>query len=80
MNRRAHQNQAPKHPAGTGHPHDSGNNRHGLGYTTWESGSAGADSAQVLDESAFGVTVVVRNTGSRAGREVVRALCGTTLP
>ena len=29
--------------------------------------SAGADSAQVLDESALGVTLVVRNTGSRAG-------------
>jgi beta-glucosidase len=27
----------------------------------------------VLDESALGVTVVVRNTGSWAGREVVQA-------
>ena len=27
----------------------------------------------MLDESALGVTVVVRNTGSRAGREVVQA-------
>ncbi len=49
---------------------------HGLGYTTWEYESAGADSAQVLDESALGVTVVVRNTGSRAGREVVQAYVG----
>lgn len=46
---------------------------HGLGYKTWEYESAGADSAQVLDESALGVTVVVRNTGSRVGREVVQA-------
>lgn len=27
----------------------------------------------MLDEGALGVTVVVRNTGSRAGREVVQA-------
>jgi beta-glucosidase len=38
----------------------------------WEYESAGADSARVLDESALGVTVVVRNTGSRAGCEVVQ--------
>lgn len=46
---------------------------HGLGYTTWEYESAGAGSAQVLDQSGLGVTVVIRNTGSRAGREVVQA-------
>ena len=32
-----------------------------------------AGSAQVLDEIALGVTVVVRNTGSRTGREVAQA-------
>jgi hypothetical protein len=46
---------------------------HGLGYKTWEYEPAGAGPAQVLDESDLGVTVVVRNTGSRAGREVVQA-------
>ena len=46
------------------------------GYTTWEYESAGAGSAQVLDEIALGVTVVGRDTGSRAGREVVRAYMG----
>ena len=46
---------------------------HGLGYKMWEYESAGADSAQVLDQSGLGVTVVVRNTGSRGGREVVQA-------
>jgi beta-glucosidase len=46
---------------------------HGLGYTTWEYESAGAQQARLLDESALNVTVVVRNTGSRAGREVVQA-------
>src|SRR5581483_11804125 len=38
---------------------------HGLGYTTWEYESA------VLQDGSL--TVVIRNTGSRAGREVVQA-------
>jgi beta-glucosidase len=46
---------------------------HGLGYKTWEQEPAVADSAQVPDQGALGVTVVARSTGSRAGREVVQA-------
>ena len=42
---------------------------HGLGYTTWSYEWAGANSAP--DGSAT-VTVTVRNTGSRPGREVVQ--------
>jgi beta-glucosidase len=41
---------------------------HGLGYTTWEYEQIGADAGQV--------TVSVRNTGSRAGREVVQIYVG----
>ncbi|GHH33680.1 beta-glucosidase family protein [Streptomyces candidus] len=43
---------------------------HGLGYTTWEYGPA------VLDGTT--VTVRVRNTGTRAGREVVQAYVAPT--
>ena len=46
---------------------------HGLGYTTWEYESAGADSYSGARRERPGVTVVVRNTGSLAGREVVQA-------
>jgi beta-glucosidase len=45
---------------------------HGLGYTTWEYESVHGDASE-LDGSALGLTVVVRNTGRRAGREVVQA-------
>jgi beta-glucosidase len=44
---------------------------HGLGYTTWEYQSASVDSR--VDGGALGLAVVVRNTGSRPGREVVQA-------
>ncbi len=40
-------------------PSEIGHPEHGLGYKTWQYESAGADSAQVLDESALGVTVVI---------------------
>lgn len=46
---------------------------HGLGYTTWEYESVTAESASLPGEGALGVSVVVRNSGSRAGREVVQA-------
>jgi beta-glucosidase len=46
---------------------------HGLGYTSWSYESASADSPLLPDDGALGVTVVVCNTGSRAGREVVQA-------
>jgi beta-glucosidase len=41
---------------------------HGLGYTSWEYERLTADRSQV--------TVTVRNTGSRAGREVVQVYAG----
>ncbi|HEY1623430.1 MAG TPA: fibronectin type III-like domain-contianing protein, partial [Streptosporangiaceae bacterium] len=43
---------------------------HGLGYTTWSYASAGAIPAA---DGSVTVTVTVRNTGSRPGREVVQA-------
>jgi beta-glucosidase len=43
---------------------------HGLGYTTWEYESAVPDD---LADGSAGLTVVIRNTGRRAGREVVQA-------
>lgn len=46
---------------------------HGLGYTTWEYLSAGADSAAVGPDEDLRLTVTIRNTGSRPGREVVQA-------
>jgi beta-glucosidase len=48
---------------------------HGLGYTTWalESVRAGAARAVVPAGDDLDLTVVVRNTGPRAGREVVQA-------
>jgi beta-glucosidase len=45
---------------------------HGLGYTTWAYESAAADTPVVADDD-LGVTVVLRNTGRRTGREVVQA-------
>ena len=44
---------------------------HGLGYTTWEYVSAAAP-PEVVAGDGVPVTVTVRNTGSRAGREVVQ--------
>jgi beta-glucosidase len=46
---------------------------HGLGYTTWAYESAAADATVVPPDCDLGVTVVLRNTGPRAGREVVQA-------
>jgi beta-glucosidase len=46
---------------------------HGLGYTTWEYQSAVADSAAVGPNADLELTVVIRNTGTRPGREVVQA-------
>jgi beta-glucosidase len=46
---------------------------HGLGYTTWAYESAAADTPVVVPGEDLGVTVVLRNTGPRAGREVVQA-------
>jgi beta-glucosidase len=46
---------------------------HGLGYTSWSYQSATADADVLPAEGALGVTVVICNTGSRTGREVVQA-------
>jgi len=46
---------------------------HGLGYTTWAYESAVADAPVVAADGDLGVTVVLRNTGPRTGREVVQA-------
>jgi len=46
---------------------------HGLGYTTWEYLSAGAESTAVGPDGGVELTVVIRNTGCRRGREVVQA-------
>jgi beta-glucosidase len=46
---------------------------HGLGYTTWAYESAMADAPVLAPGEDLGVTVVVRNAGPRAGREVVQA-------
>jgi beta-glucosidase len=45
---------------------------HGLGYTSWDYECLTADSSQV--------TVTMRNTGSRAGREVVQVYVGPATP
>ncbi|MFE0802196.1 glycoside hydrolase family 3 C-terminal domain-containing protein [Streptomyces sp. NPDC058812] len=44
---------------------------HGLGYTTWAYADVEAP-AQVVSGEPFTVRVTVRNTGTRAGREVVQ--------
>jgi beta-glucosidase len=46
---------------------------HGLGYTTWAYESVVADTPVLAPDRDLGVTVVLRNTGPRAGREVVQA-------
>ena len=46
---------------------------HGLGYTTWEYLSAAAESAAVGPGGDLRLTVMIRNTGPRRGREVVQA-------
>jgi beta-glucosidase len=45
---------------------------HGLGYTTWAYESLRAATADLAAGDDLGLTVTVRNTGSRAGREVVQ--------
>ncbi|MGH3154655.1 MAG: fibronectin type III-like domain-contianing protein, partial [Streptosporangiaceae bacterium] len=46
---------------------------HGLGYTTWAYESVTADSQAAGPADDIGLTVVIRNTGPRKGREVVQA-------
>jgi beta-glucosidase len=46
---------------------------HGLGYTTWEYLSAAAESTVVGPADELALTVMIRNTGPRQGREVVQA-------
>jgi len=46
---------------------------HGLGYTMWAYESAAADASVAAPDGDLGVTVVLRNTGPRTGREVVQA-------
>jgi beta-glucosidase len=46
---------------------------HGLGYTTWAYESLRATTPDLAAGDDLGLTVTVRNTGSRAGREVVQA-------
>jgi beta-glucosidase len=48
---------------------------HGLGYTTWEYEDIRADVADT-ETGAVSLTVRVRNTGSRTGREVVQIYVG----
>ncbi len=52
---------APRYPFG-----------HGLGYTTWDYESVDCP-ARVAEGEDLALTVTVRNTGSRAGKEVVQA-------
>jgi beta-glucosidase len=46
---------------------------HGLSYTTWAYESAAAAADAVAPGEDLSVTVAVRNTGPRAGREVIQA-------
>jgi len=46
---------------------------HGLGFTTWAYESAAADAPAAAPDGDLAVTVVLRNTGPRAGREIVQA-------
>jgi beta-glucosidase len=46
---------------------------HGLGYTRWAYESAVADRTVLAPDGGLDVTVVLRNTGPRTGREVVQA-------
>jgi beta-glucosidase len=46
---------------------------HGLGYTTWAYESLRASSADLAAGDDLDVTVTLRNTGARPGREVVQA-------
>jgi beta-glucosidase len=46
---------------------------HGLGYTTWAYVSAAPDTEMIAPDDDLSLTVLLRNTGPRAGREVVQA-------
>jgi beta-glucosidase len=46
---------------------------HGLGYTSWAYESLTADQASLAAGADLSIEVTVRNTGPRAGREVVQA-------
>jgi beta-glucosidase len=46
---------------------------HGLGYTTWAYVSAAPDTEMIAPDDDLSLTVVLRNTGPHAGREVVQA-------
>jgi beta-glucosidase len=46
---------------------------HGLGYTTWAYESLRAATPELAAGEGLGLVVTVRNTGSRAGREVIQA-------
>jgi beta-glucosidase len=46
---------------------------HGLGYTSWAYESVSADQADLTAGADLSIEVTVRNTGLRAGREVVQA-------
>ncbi|RIX59451.1 glycosyl hydrolase [Paenibacillus nanensis] len=45
---------------------------YGLSYTTFEYSDIAVDRSEITDEDVLHVTVKVRNTGSRAGQEVVQ--------
>lgn len=45
---------------------------HGLSYTTFQFGKAGSDKTSVTQNDKISFTVKVKNTGSRAGAEVVQ--------
>jgi beta-glucosidase len=53
---------------------------HGLGYTTWEYLSAAAESTVVGPADELALTVMIRNTGPRQGREVVQAYVEPVTP
>jgi beta-glucosidase len=53
---------------------------HGLGYTTWEYLSADAESTVVGPADELTLTVMIRNTGPRRGREVVQAYVEPVTP
>jgi len=46
---------------------------HGLGYTTWEYETLHAETSELAAGEDLRLAVTVRNTGSRAGREVIQA-------
>jgi beta-glucosidase len=46
---------------------------HGLGYTTWAYESAVPDTPVLAPDGDLNLTVVLRNTGPRTGREVIQA-------